>query len=37
MDTFDLVAEELGIPRKYIKTTTIKDRVVILVNKSWTQ
>lgn len=35
MDTLDLVAEELGIPPKYIKTTTTKDRVVIVVHKTW--
>lgn len=35
MDTSDLVAEELGIHPKYIKTTTRKDRVVIVVHKTW--
>jgi hypothetical protein len=35
MDTFDLVAEELGIPRQYIKATAKKDKVVIVVHKTW--
>lgn len=35
MDTAGLVAEELGIHPKYIKTTSRKDRVVILVHKIW--
>jgi hypothetical protein len=34
MDTFDIVAHELGIPAKYIKIFS-KDRVVIVVHKTW--
>ncbi|KAJ9590476.1 hypothetical protein L9F63_016507 [Diploptera punctata] len=34
MDTFNIAAHELGIPSKYIKLTA-KDRVVIVVHKTW--
>lgn len=35
MDTSYLVAEEVGIHPKYIKSTSTKDRVVIVVHKTW--
>jgi len=35
MGTLDLITEKLGIPPKYIKTTTKTDRVVIIVHKTW--